>query len=526
MAGLRFDAHALHPAQRVVHPLEVVADRLHGNGIVARFGLGEISVPQSENDRSRAHFFVRRPRRAGLASRPPNFAALIEEVLNPGPRRMIGDEVEFIPESIQRLLLLVVEDHFDQRGIVAPVPHHVMVARAQKTSFVLGIVGEKAAALADIECVGENESQAREGILVASPLAVRNHQIGVAGSGFLHQRRRPERRLPSKPGILRDLRNDRRRIALHAQRGVVKIPAVLPVEQGLRVGAQSIHHLRREFHRRVFPDSDHEIAHHDTIRARQVRLLSHRRGQSAPHGAKFGDGANFVLRCLDDLPDHGQVLRTQLRVRRDGSQRRAGLSENRPVLEAPRRQKVVGIVGRLAFIEVHDPFDRILLAVGLDEHRMRREGESAGREHHVIADFARRLQVLVEQGGRHRQRLAGVVEAGGIGGIDGKLPRRPNVDAGGAPALARDPLHSFAPRSCARRGPSRSLSGGHPLAAVAPASGASPGRSVSPSPGSSEDSPGQPPPMRSKAGDRTGRLAYCRHGIRCNSARGRGGRFA
>ena len=61
---------------------------------------------------------------------------------------------------------------------------------------------------------------------------------------------------------------------------------------------------------------------------------------------------------------------------------------------------------------------------------MRREVEPVGREHHVIAHFARGLQILVEQRGRHGQRLAGVVEAGRIGRIDRKLARRANVHAG------------------------------------------------------------------------------------------------
>ena len=60
---LRFHAHPLHAPERVVHPLEVVADRLHRDRIVARLGLGEIGVPQSEDDRRGADFFVRRPQR-------------------------------------------------------------------------------------------------------------------------------------------------------------------------------------------------------------------------------------------------------------------------------------------------------------------------------------------------------------------------------------------------------------------------------------------------------------------------------
>ena len=141
---------------------------------------------------------------------------------------MIGDEVEFIPEPVQRLLSLVVEDQFYQRGIVAPVSHHVMVAGAQKAPLVLGIVREKTSAFANIECVGENRAEAREGGLVASPFALRNHEIGIAGSGFQHQSRRANRRFLSEPGIFRDFGRHRRRIARH------------PQKRRLRVGQQQL----------------------------------------------------------------------------------------------------------------------------------------------------------------------------------------------------------------------------------------------------------------------------------------------
>ena len=48
----------------------------------------------------------------------------------------------------------------------------------------------------------------------------------------------------------------------------------------------------------------------------------------------------------------------------------------------------------------------------------------------MIGDSPRGQQILVQQRRRHRQRLAGVVEAGLVGGIDGEFPRRTDVDAG------------------------------------------------------------------------------------------------
>ena len=47
----------------------------------------------------------------------------------------------------------------------------------------------------------------------------------------------------------------------------------------------------------------------------------------------------------------------------------------------------------------------------------------------VIGDQPRGLQVLLHQGRRHRQRFGRVVEPGLVGGVDGELPGRPDVDA-------------------------------------------------------------------------------------------------
>ena len=44
-----------------------------------------------------------------------------------------------------------------------------------------------------------------------------------------------------------------------------------------------------------------------------------------------------------------------------------------------------------------------------------------GRQNHVIGHFARGLQILIQQRGRHGQRFAGVIETRGIGRIDRKL---------------------------------------------------------------------------------------------------------
>ena len=101
----------------------------------------------------------------------------------------IGDEVELVPETVQFLFAFVVEDQFHQRRVVAEVAHHVVIAGAEQTALVLRIVGEEAAALADVEGVREDRCEAREGGFIAWPLGGGNDQIGIARAGFRHDAR-------------------------------------------------------------------------------------------------------------------------------------------------------------------------------------------------------------------------------------------------------------------------------------------------------------------------------------------------
>ena len=99
------------------------------------------------------------------------------------------------------------------------------------------------------------------------------------------------------------------------------------------------------------------------------------------------------------------------------------------MLEPPGGQEIVGVVGLLPLVEIDDPPHAVLVAVGVGDHRVRREGEALGFQDEVFGDPPRRLQVLLQQGRRHRQRFRRVVEAGLVGGVDGELPRRADVDA-------------------------------------------------------------------------------------------------
>ncbi len=107
-----------------------------------------------------------------------------------------------------------------------------------------------------------------------------------------------------------------------------------------------------------------------------------------------------------------------------------GLPSAARCLIAPGGLEVIRVIGGLRAVEIDDALDGVFVAIGLDQHRIRREIDSVGRQHHVIGHFARGLQVLVQQRRRHGERFAGVVEAGGIGRIHRKLARGLHVLAG------------------------------------------------------------------------------------------------
>ncbi len=107
-----------------------------------------------------------------------------------------------------------------------------------------------------------------------------------------------------------------------------------------------------------------------------------------------------------------------------------GFLESEAILVAPGGLEVIRIVGGLRGVEADNALDGVLFAVGLDQHGIGREVDSIGFEDGMIGHFARRFQVLVQQRRRHGQGFAGVIEAGLVGGIDGKLLGDVHVLAG------------------------------------------------------------------------------------------------
>ena len=119
------------------------------------------------------------------------------------------------------------------------------------------------------------------------------------------------------------------------------------------------------------------------------------RGSARHIACNLGDRPDGIRRFGQHRPDRRQVLRADLRLRGDVGQRRVRLAERRPVLEAPRREEVVGQVGRLPLVEIDDPQHAVLVAVGVGDDRVRREGEALRLEHRCSATLPGRLQILL-----------------------------------------------------------------------------------------------------------------------------------
>ncbi len=131
-----------------------------------------------------------------------------------------------------------------------------------------------------------------------------------------------------------------------------------------------------------------------------------------------------------DRPDRSQIPGTQPGFPGELIQGRLRLSQFGSVLVTPGGQEVVGVVDLMPLVEVDDPPDAKLVAIGIRDCGMRREDETVRHQDQVVGDPSRRRQVFLDQSRRHRQRFARVVEPRLVRRIHGKLSGRPDVDAG------------------------------------------------------------------------------------------------
>ena len=205
--------------------------------------------------------------------------------------------------------------------------HHAVIARAQQASFVLRIVGKVAAALGDIEGIGENGSETFERGFITVALGGGNNQIGDRRRALWQKERPSAERLPGEArdisGISGTPAAGRYRCADRWDRyraGARRIRCSFQFSKGCDAAGRPFTMRRGELHRRMSSDLDHEIAHLDALARARHRLDWRPARASARHiVCSFDDGTDRVF-IVQNLPDHGQIFRADFRIGGDGCQ--------------------------------------------------------------------------------------------------------------------------------------------------------------------------------------------------------------
>ena len=83
-----------------------------------------------------------------------------------------------------------------------------------------------------------------------------------------------------------------------------------------------------------------------------------------------------------------------------GEIRQSGIwpAERRPMLEPPRRLKIIRVVNVLLVIKMNDLLHAIFVAVGFHQHGIRREGKTGGLQEQMAGHVARRRQIFRSAG--------------------------------------------------------------------------------------------------------------------------------
>src|SRR5580658_4382463 len=101
----------------------MIANRLGSYGVIGWIlrSLGQVDVSHLINDCRIGNGVIGRAVRAGFVAFPKYLSALVEVVLGPGTRRIIGYVIELVPETIELLGSFVIEDELNQGKIVAVI---------------------------------------------------------------------------------------------------------------------------------------------------------------------------------------------------------------------------------------------------------------------------------------------------------------------------------------------------------------------------------------------------------------------
>ena len=157
--------------------------------------------------------------------------------------------------------------------------------------------------------------------------------------------------------------------------------------------------------------------------------MIHGRRQAPPSRLKRGEWADVFAGRVQHRPDSVQVRRAHSSARGRIHQRETRLTQRGAVAIAPRGEKVVVVLERLALVEVDDPVDRVGVAILVRHDRIGRKREPVRQKQHVVRHAPGAVEVFLHERRRHRQRFPRVVETRLVGGIHRKLLRRPDVDA-------------------------------------------------------------------------------------------------
>ena len=223
-----------------VDAVEVFDNGAGGERTGLRIGgrFGEVLRLEIHDDGLVRHFLADGTGRAAFVALAGYFTALVEVILDPGALGPGGDVIEFLPELIDFFDALFVEDEFAQRGIVAIVAHHIVIARAEEAALILGVIGEVAAAFGDEEGVREDAGEAGKRRLVFFALGFGDDEVLIAYAGLVNYGGPMRRAILMKAGVTRDGGHGRGGIFVIAERGGVAIAVVrgelleLPVHEG------------------------------------------------------------------------------------------------------------------------------------------------------------------------------------------------------------------------------------------------------------------------------------------------------
>src|SRR5579884_3433802 len=177
MARLRLLAGLLRPADAVVHPFEIMFNRLDA-ARVAALGPGEVTLLQLVDPPLGRDVGVVGSSLTvfGLADAPLAALAALTE-LDVGAPARVGDEIHVVPHSVEFFLLVCRQDQLVERLVVAEEAKQVVEAGAEVPGTVASGVEITAAALLHVKPVGKYAAELREGGLVSSPLPRRGQQV-------------------------------------------------------------------------------------------------------------------------------------------------------------------------------------------------------------------------------------------------------------------------------------------------------------------------------------------------------------